>query len=216
MHIPDGYLSSEVCAVTNVGAAGILGYAAVRARDELDEARVPLVGATAAMVFALQMLNFHVAGGTSGHLLGAVLATVLLGPWLGMLVVSVVLGVQAFAFADGGVAVLGANILNMAVVGSLVTAAVLDGTKALRARASGLLGVVAVAAWVSVMAAATATSSELAVSGTIPLATVLPAMLSVHALIGVGEAAISVAVVASVLAVRPDLVDGRRAAGVPA
>lgn len=216
MHIPDGYLSSEVCAVTNVGAAGILGYAAVRAREEVDHTRVPLVGATAAMVFALQMLNFHVAGGTSGHLLGAVLATVLLGPWLGMLVVSVVLGVQAFAFADGGVAVLGANILNMAVIGSLVTAAVLDGTQALRTRASGLLGVVALASWVSVMAAATATSLELAASGTIPLDTVLPAMLGVHALIGIGEAAISVAVVASVLAVRPDLVAGRRTAGVAA
>lgn len=216
MHIPDGYLSSEVCAVTNVGAAGILGYAAIRAREEVDDTRVPLVGATAAMVFALQMLNFHVAGGTSGHLLGAVLATVLLGPWLGMLVVSVVLGVQAFAFADGGVAVLGANILNMAVIGSLVTAAVLDGTQALRTRASGLLGVVAAASWVSVMAAATATSLELAASGTIPLDTVLPAMLGVHALIGIGEAAISVAVVASVLAVRPDLVAGRRTAGAAA
>ncbi|MBJ7330413.1 MAG: energy-coupling factor ABC transporter permease [Solirubrobacteraceae bacterium] len=204
MHIPDGYLSSEVCAVTSVAAAGAIGYAVVRAREELDDARVPMVGATAAMVFALEMLNFHVTGGTSGHLLGAALATVLLGPWLGMLVVSAVLGVQAVAFADGGIAVLGANVLNMAVLGSLVTQAMLDGTRALRGdRFSGLLGVVGVASWVAVMAAATATSFELAASGTIALATVLPAMLGVHALIGIGEATITVAVVAAVHAVRP-------------
>lgn len=216
MHIPDGFLSSEVCAVTNVAAAGAIGYAAVRARDELDERRLPLLGATAALVFAAQMVNFPVAGGTSGHLLGAALATVLLGPWLGMLVASLVLGVQAAAFADGGIAVLGANVLNMAVLGALVTQAMLTGAGALRERTAGLLGVVAVASWVSVMAAATATSVELAASGTIGLTTVLPSMLGIHALIGVGEAAITVAVVATVLAVRPDLVGGRRVAGAPA
>lgn len=216
MHIPDGFLSSEVCAVTNVAAAGAIGYAAVRARDELDERRLPLLGATAALVFAAQMVNFPVAGGTSGHLLGAALATVLLGPWLGMLVASLVLGVQATAFADGGIAVLGANVLNMAVLGALVTQAMLTGAGALRERTAGLLGVVAVASWVSVMAAATATSVELAASGTIGLTTVLPSMLGIHALIGVGEAAITVAVVATVLAVRPDLVGGRRVAGAPA
>lgn len=212
MHIPDGFLSSEVCAVTSVAAAGMVGYAAVRARDELDERRVPLLGATAALVFASQMVNFPVAGGTSGHLLGAALATVLLGPWLGMLVVSLVLGVQAVAFADGGIAVLGANVLNMAVLGALVTQAMLTGAGALRERTAGLLGIAAVASWVSVMAAATATSVELAASGTIGLTTVLPSMLGIHSLIGVGEAAITVAVIATVLAVRPDLVGGGRVA----
>lgn len=211
MHIPDGFLSSEVCAVTSVAAAGAIGYAASRARDELDERRAPLLGATAALVFASQMVNFPIAGGTSGHLLGAALATVLLGPWLGMLVVALVLGVQAVAFADGGIAVLGANVLNMAVLGALVTQAMLTGVGALRERTAGLLGVAAVASWVSVMAAATATSIELAASGTIGLTTVLPSMLGVHALIGVGEAVITMAVVATVLAVRPDLVGGRRA-----
>lgn len=213
MHIPDGYLSSEVCAVTSVAAVGAIGYAAARARDELDDRRTAMLGPTAALVFALEMLNFHVAGGTSGHLLGAALATVLLGPWLGMLVVSLVLGVQAVAFADGGIAVLGANVLNMAVLGALVTQAMLNGAGALRERAAGMLGAVAGASWVAVMAAATATSVELAASGTIALPTVLPAMLGVHALIGVGEAAITVAVVATVLAVRPDLVARRRVAG---
>lgn len=215
MHIPDGFLSTEVCAATSVAAAGAIGYAAYRARDELDERRVPLLGATAALVFALQMVNFPILGGTSGHLLGAALATVLLGPWLGMIVVSLVLGVQAAAFADGGIAVLGANVLNMAVLGALVTQALLDGADALRERTAGLLGIAAVASWVSVMAAATATSVELALSGTIGLTTVLPSMLGVHALIGVGEAAITVAVVAAVLAARPDLV-GRRGLGAAA
>ncbi|MGK2938891.1 MAG: energy-coupling factor ABC transporter permease [Solirubrobacteraceae bacterium] len=216
MHIPDGFLSSEVCAVTSVAAAGAVGYAASRARAELDERRVPLLGATAALVFAAQMVNFPVTGGTSGHLLGAALATVLLGPWLGMLVVSLVLGVQAAAFADGGIAVLGANVLNLAVLGALVTQTMLTGAAALRERTVGLLGIVAVASWASVMAAATATSVELAASGTIGLTTVLPSMLGIHALIGVGEAAITVAVVATVLAVRPDLLGGRRVAGAPA
>lgn len=216
MHIPDGFLSSEVCAVTSVAAAGAVGYAASRAREELDERRVPLLGATAALVFAAQMVNFPVTGGTSGHLLGAALATVLLGPWLGILVVSLVLGVQAAAFADGGIAVLGANVLNLAVLGALVTQTMLTGAAALRERTVGLLGIVAVASWASVMAAATATSVELAASGTIGLTTVLPSMLGIHALIGVGEAAITVAVVATVLAVRPDLLGGRRVAGAPA
>ena len=215
MHIPDGFLSTEVCAVTSVAAAGAIGYAAYRARDELDEKRVPLLGAAAALVFALQMVNFPILGGTSGHLLGAALATVLLGPWLGMIVVSLVLGVQAVAFADGGIAVLGANVLNMAVLGALVTQALLDGAGALRERTAGLLGIAAVASWASVMAAATATSVELALSGTIGLTTVLPSMLGVHALIGFGEAAITVAVVATVLAARPDLV-GRRELGAAA
>ncbi|MBJ7520841.1 MAG: energy-coupling factor ABC transporter permease [Solirubrobacteraceae bacterium] len=209
MHIPDGFLSTEVCAVTSVAAAGAIGYAAYRARDELDEKRVPLLGATAALVFALQMVNFPILGGTSGHLLGAALATVLLGPWLGIVVVSLVLGVQAVAFADGGIAVLGANVLNMAVLGALVTQALLDAAGTLRERTAGLLGVAAVASWASVMAAATATSVELALSGTIGLTTVLPSMLGVHTLIGVGEAAITVAVIATVLAARPDLVARR-------
>lgn len=216
MHIPDGFLNTEVCAVTSVAGAGAVGYAAMRARDELDERRVPLLGATAALVFALQMVNFPVAGGTSGHLLGAALATVLLGPWLGILVVALVLAVQALAFADGGITVLGANVLNMAALGALATQALLDAAGALRERTGGLLGVTALASWMSVMVAATATAVELAASGTITLTTVLPAMLEVHAVIGVGEAAITVAVVATVLAVRPDVVDGRRGAAATA
>src|SRR5687768_16429110 len=120
MHIPDGFLTTEVAVACAVPAAGALAYGVRRADLVLDERRVPLLGVTAAFVFAAQMLNFPVAGGTSGHFLGAALAAVLLGPWLACLVLAVVLGVQAFVFADGGITALGANVLNMGVLGGVV------------------------------------------------------------------------------------------------
>ena len=120
MHIPDGFLSPEVAAACAVPAVAAVGYGLRRASRDLDERRVPLLGVTAAFVFAAQMLNFPVAGGTSGHFLGAALAAVLLGPWLAAVVLSVVLVVQSFVFADGGVTALGANVLNMGVIGALV------------------------------------------------------------------------------------------------
>jgi cobalt/nickel transport system permease protein len=153
------------------------------------------------------MLNFPVAGGTSGHFLGATLAAVLLGPWLACLVMTVVLSVQALAFADGGITALGANVLNMGVLGALL-AGLLIGT-ALRffsPSRTTLLASVGIIAWLAVMVGAAATSIQLAISGTVPLDTVLPAMLGVHALIGLGEAAITVAATGAVLAVRPDLI----------
>src|SRR5690349_21906998 len=120
MHIPDGFLSPEVAAVTGVAAAGAVTHGVRRANATLDERRVPLLGVTAAFVFAAQMLNFPVAGGTSGHFLGAALAAILLGPWLACLVMTVVLAGQAFFFADGGITALGANVLNMGVLGALL------------------------------------------------------------------------------------------------
>jgi cobalt/nickel transport system permease protein len=170
---------------------------------------VPLLGVTAAFVFAAQMLNFPVAGGTSGHFLGAALAVILLGPWLAALVLAVVLTVQAFVFADGGVTALGANVLNMAVIGGLVVGGLMHGLRRLLGRRrSALLAVAAGGAWLAVMAGAAATAVELALSGTVPLGTVLPTMLGVHALIGIGEAVITAAAVSAVLAARPDLVGG--------
>ena len=209
MHIPDGFLSPDVAAGTGVVAAGAVGYALRRADRTLDERAVPLLGVTGAFVFAAQMLNFPVAGGTSGHFLGAALAAVLLGPWTACLVLAVVLVMQAFVFADGGVTALGANILNMGVVGGLGAGLVLAAGRRVLPRTRGaFLGLVAVAAWLAVMAGATACSLELAASGTVPLGTVLPAMLGVHALIGIGEAVVTVAAVSAVLASRPDLVAG--------
>jgi cobalt/nickel transport system permease protein len=207
MHIPDGFLSADVAVALAVVAFGAVAYALRVADRELDEARVPLLGVLAAFVFAAQMLNFPVAGGTSGHFLGATLAAVLLGPWIACLVMAVVIATQAFAFADGGVSALGANIVNMGVIGALFAGfAVALGVRVLPPTRTALLGLVAVVSWTAVMLGAAATSVELAVSGTVPLGTVLPAMLGVHALIGIGEAAIGVAAVSAVLTTRPDLI----------
>jgi cobalt/nickel transport system permease protein len=207
MHIPDGFLSAEVAAACAVPAAGAVAYGLRRASRELDERRVPLLGVTAAFVFAAQMLNFPVAGGTSGHFLGAALAAILLGPWLACVVMSVVLVTQSFVFADGGVTALGANVLNMGVIGALLVGGLMVAARAALPRSRGvLLGVSAVGAWLAVMAGAAATSLELAISGTVPLGTVLPAMLGVHTLIGIGEAVITAAAVSAVLASRSDLI----------
>jgi cobalt/nickel transport system permease protein len=207
MHIPDGFLSPEVAAVCAVPAVGAVGYGLRRASRELDERRVPLLGVTAAFVFAAQMLNFPVAGGTSGHFLGAALAAILLGPWLAGVVLSVVLVVQAFVFADGGVTALGANVLNMGVVGALVVGGLMVGAQRVLPKRRGVfLAVAGVGAWLAVVAGAVACSFELALSGTVPLGTVLPTMLGVHVLIGVGEAVITVAAVSAVLSTRPDVV----------
>jgi cobalt/nickel transport system permease protein len=207
LHIPDGFLSGGVAAVAAALAALAVGIALRVSGRELDESRIPMLGVLAAFIFAAQMLNFPVAGGTSGHFLGATLAAALLGPWLACLVMTVVISVQAFAFADGGITALGANVLNMGVLGALL-AGLLLGTvvRVLAPSRRAFLASVGVVAWLAVMIGAAATSFELAISDTVPLGTVLPAMLGVHALIGIGEAAITVAAVAAVLALRPDLV----------
>src|SRR4051794_18641786 len=207
MHIPDGFLTTEVALACAVPAAACVGVGLRRANEDLDERRVPLLGVTAAFIFAAQMLNFPVAGGTSGHFLGAALAAVLLGPWLACLVMAVVIGVQAFVFADGGLTALGANVLNMGVMGALLVGGLMYAARGLAGQSRGaLLAISAGGAWLAVMAGATATSLELALSGTVPLGTVLPAMLGVHALIGIGEAVVTAAAVSAVLATRPDLI----------
>ncbi|HEX5621689.1 MAG TPA: energy-coupling factor ABC transporter permease [Solirubrobacteraceae bacterium] len=207
MHIPDGFLTLEVAAACAVPAIGAVGYGLRAASRELDERRVPLLGVTAAFVFAAQMLNFPVAGGTSGHFLGAALAAILLGPWLASVVLAVVLVVQSFLFADGGITALGANVLNMGVIGALVVGGLMVAAqRVLPKNRTTFLAVSGVGAWLAVMAGATATALELAISGTVPLGTVLPAMLGVHTLIGIGEAVITVAAVSAVLSTRPDVV----------
>ncbi|WP_354697729.1 putative fused nickel transport protein LarMN [Paraconexibacter sp. AEG42_29] len=209
MHIPDGFLSGGVAAGAAIPAIAAVAYGLRTADRELDEARVPLLGVLAAFIFAVQMLNFPIAGGTSGHLLGATLAAVLLGRWVACLVMAVVLLTQAFAFADGGITALGANVLNMGVLGALLAGyAVTAGRRVLPDTRVAFLGLVGGVAWLAVMVGAAATATELAVSGTVSLGTVLPAMLGVHALIGVGEAVITVAAVSAVLAARPDLIAG--------
>jgi cobalt/nickel transport system permease protein len=207
VHIPDGFLDNGVAAAAWVVSGTVVGVALRKTSRELDERTVPLVGVTAAFIFAVQMLNFPVAGGTSGHLLGAALAAILLGPWTACLVMSVVLAAQALVFADGGITALGANILNMGVIGALLVGFGMLALRSLLPRSREVfLVVVAIGSWTAVMAGALATSLELAWSDTVPLGTVLPAMLGVHALIGIGEAIITVAAVSAVLATRPDLI----------
>lgn len=207
LHIPDGFLSAGVAAACGLAAIAAVGYGLRVANLELDEARVPLLGVLAAFIFAAQMLNFPIAGGTSGHFLGATLAAVLLGPWLACLVMAVVLVVQAFAFADGGISALGANVVNMGVLGALLAGLLVAAAmKVLPHARSVFLGVVGMVSWLAVMTGAAAASVQLAMSDTVPLATSMPAMLGVHSLIGIGEAVITVAAVGAVLASRPDLV----------
>lgn len=207
MHIPDGFLNAGVSAATGAAAAGVVGYGLYRAREELDEKSVPLLALCAAFIFAAQMLNFPVAGGTSGHFLGGMLAAVLLGPWLGGLVLTLVLLVQCLGFADGGLTALGANVFNMAVIGTVATYFLFRGLKAvLPRRRPYFLAAAGLGAWLSVVLASGACAVELALSGTSPLSVALPAMLGIHAVIGVGEAVITALVLSVVLAVRPDLV----------
>ena len=152
MHVPDGFLSARVAIVAAVISLCVIAYALRRSDRDLTEDKVPMLGVIAAFIFAVQMLNFPVAGGTSGHLLGATLAAVLLGPWLACVVMSVVLGVQAFAFADGGIAALGANILNMGILGALFAGIAIGwALRTFRPSRAGYLGIVAVVSWTAVM-----------------------------------------------------------------
>lgn len=210
LHIPDGFLSLIVSLICWAITAVVLAMAVSRSNKALGEKQVPLMGIMAAFIFAAQMLNFPVAGGTSGHLLGGALASITLGPWAGMLVMTAVIAVQALLFQDGGLLVMGANILNM----GLVTAAIGYGLyRGVSNSSRGTkLAVAGVAAWISVMAGALFTALQLWLSGTSQLQVVIPAMLGVHALIGIGEAAITVAALAFILQTRPDLLNEKSTA----
>jgi cobalt/nickel transport system permease protein len=206
MHIPDGFLSTSVAASTYVVSAGGIGFAARQAAKKIGEKHIPLIGLTAAFIFAAQMLNFPIAGGTSGHLLGAALAMILLGPWTGALAVSMVVIVQALVFQDGGLMALGANVFNMAIVGCLTAYLAYRGLRLiLGPTRKGILASAAIAAWFSVVIASACAAAELAISGTSPLGVAMPAMVGTHALIGIGEGAITAIVLSFVLATRRDL-----------
>jgi cobalt/nickel transport system permease protein len=199
-------VSAGTAAVTWLASAGGIGYAVRRANRELGERHVPLMGVSAAFIFAAQMMNFTVAGGTSGHLLGGALAAILLGPWAGTLVLTSVLIVQALLFQDGGLLALGANLFNMAIVGVLIGWVIYRGLR--RLLGDGTWAVMAsgfAAAWLSVVVASLVAAAELAFSGTSPWMVVVPAMGLVHALIGLGEGLITVGVLAFLRAARPDL-----------
>jgi len=211
MHIPDGFLNVATMATTAVVSAGGVGNAVRIANKKLGEKQVPLMGVLAAFIFAAQMLNFPIVGGTSGHLIGAALAAILLGPWAAVLIMSCVLIAQCLIFQDGGLLALGANIFNMGIVASfsgyylyrLVSLLLGDN------RRGKLVGGF-VAAWGSVFLAAIVCAIELAVSGASPIKVVLPAMAGFHVLIGIGEGLITGAVLSFVLATRADLLQLQR------
>lgn len=205
LHIPDGFLSLVVSLICWVMTAVTLSMAVSRTNKSLGEKQVPLMGIMAAFIFAAQMLNFPVAGGTSGHLLGGALAAIMVGPWAGMLVMTAVIAVQALLFQDGGLLVMGANILNMGLITAAIGYGLYRGVS--KSSRGTKLASAGFAAWLSVMAGALATALQLWLSGTSNLQTVTLAMLGVHALIGIGEALITVAALAFILQTRPDLLD---------
>ncbi|MFP4073115.1 MAG: energy-coupling factor ABC transporter permease [Actinomycetota bacterium] len=211
MHAPDGFLNPGTAIVTAIIAVVVVGFALRQSKEQLKDKAIPLAGITAAFIFAAQMFNFPVAAGTTGHLIGGALAAVLLGPSVGVVVVTIVVVVQALAFADGGLTALGYNVINMAIVPTYGGYAIFRLMRSWLPKTSGgAIGATGVAAWSSVVLAALAFSIEwlFGASAPVPFDDVFVAMVGVHALIGIGEAVISALAVGSVLTSRPDLVYG--------
>lgn len=205
MHIPDGFLSVAVWVSLWVVAILILVVAVWRTNKKLGDRHVPLLGVLAAFIFAAQMLNVPVAGGTSGHMLGGVLIAVFVGPMAGSIVMGSIFGVQAVFFQDGGITTMGANIINMGLIGTILGYFIYQSVKKAVKGDRGMIIGAGVAAWIAVVLASAACAFELAASGTSPLGIALPAMVGIHAIIGVVEAAITIAVIKSVLKTRADL-----------
>jgi cobalt/nickel transport system permease protein len=204
MHIPDGFINAPTAVATGVVAAGTVAYALKETRGTLEDRQVPLVGLTGAFIFAVQMLNFPVGLGTSGHLIGGALAAILLGPWVAALVLAIVLLVQGLLFADGGITALGANITLMGLIAGTGGYYLFRALVAVLPRSrGGFLTATAVTAWVSVVVASAVCSVFLMLNG-FPAAT-FGVMVGLHALIGIGEAVITTLVVGAVLATRPDV-----------
>lgn len=208
LHIPDGFLSTPVALVGWALAVAAIAYALRQTRGQLGEKQIPLMGVLAAFIFAAQAINFPVAGGTSGHLLGGTLAAIIMGPWAAVLIMTSVMAVQALIFQDGGLIVLGFNIVNMGIITAFTGHLVYQWLKKVLGEGrNSLLVAGAVGAWVSVMLGAVTTAIELALSGTSPLGLALPAMSGVHAFIGIGEALITVGALAFIYVARRDLLN---------
>jgi len=207
MHIPDGFLDAKTLALTGALSVGGLAVAARQVNRTLPRNKIPLMGLGAAFVFSAQMLNFPVAGGTSGHLLGGVLAGVLLGPGAAAIVIACVLTVQALLFSYGGVLALGANIFNMSFIGAVVGSGIYRIVRKIMPGLHGRITAIFFASWLSTVLASATCAGELALSGTLPPGVVFPAMISVHMLIGIGEGLITSLVILAIARTRPDLLD---------
>jgi cobalt/nickel transport system permease protein len=207
MHIPDGFLDVKTAVATGLFSVSGLGAALRHAGRHLESRKIPLIGLTAAFIFVAQMLNFPVASGTSGHLLGSTFAAVLLGPSAAIIVMSSVLIVQSLIFADGGVLALGANIFNMGIVACLVGYGVYRALRLFLRGSQGQLVAVGFASWISTVVAAVFCAGELAWSGTADWRAAFPAMTGVHMLTGLGEAAITMLIIAAIGKARPELLN---------
>lgn len=211
LHIPDGFVNLPVSALFGLLSIAFVALALKGAAKTLDDRTTPLAGLTAVFIFAAQMINFPVAAGTSGHLVGAALATVLVGPHSATLALTVVLGVQALLFADGGLSALGLNVFNLSVIAVWISHFVIVGLrKVLPKTKSGVTIAAAIAAYLSVPLAALGFTAQYALggTGTIPVETVGAAMIGTHLLIGFGEALITFMTVSAIIATRSDLVYG--------
>ena len=211
MHIPDGFVNAGVSAAAGVVSAGGIGYSLYKAKETLSEKLAPMAGLVAAFIFAVQMLNFPVAAGTSGHLLGGCLAAILVGPWAGAVAVAVVLLVQALLFADGGLTALGLNVLNMALIAGWGGYAIFRGIRAfLPANRGSVVAAAGIAGTLSVVLASIGFVVEYSIGGNggASVRTVFAAMVGTHFLIGIGEGIITALTVGVVLSVRPDMVYG--------
>jgi cobalt/nickel transport system permease protein len=213
MHMPDGLINAPVSIGAAVIAAGAITVGLKKSKGTLDSQTAPLAGLVAVFIFAFQMMNFPVAAGTSGHLMGGALASILVGPYVAILVMTVVISLQALVFADGGLSALGLNLLNMGIVSIVVSALLFAGLmKLLPKTRTSIIGVSATVAFISVLASAGAFVFEYSLGGnaTYNIASVLISVMSVHVLIGIGEAIITGLTIGAILATRADLVYGAR------
>ncbi|MGV8025732.1 MAG: energy-coupling factor ABC transporter permease [Anaerolineaceae bacterium] len=208
MHIPDGFLSLILSLILWIISIIVIFIALKQYAKEKNSQKLPLMGVLAAVIFAGQMLNFNVVGGTSGHLLGAALATILVGPWEAVLVIASVVSVQAIIFQDGGLLALGANIVNMAVIGVAVSYAVYSVLNKVIKKGKWAIGIKGfIAGWCSIFIAALAAALELAISGTSPANISVPAMGGIHALIGIGEGLITLAALMFIATTKKEMLE---------
>jgi len=211
VHIPDGMLSPAVSVITNVASIGIIASGLSWIKRYFDQRRIVLMAVLGALIFAFQMLNFPVGPGTSGHFMGSALAAIMLGPWPAVILMTTVLAIQAFVLHDGGIFALGANVLNIAIIGPFVGYAVYRAV--LRIRDTRAMHLIAgfCAGWVATVLPALTAAGQLWLSGRANLGLVAGAMGLWHAIIGIAEGAITAAFLGYLLAVRPDLVDSEHA-----
>lgn len=206
MHIPDGFLDAKSIAVSVAASVPIVGMAVAKTRKAFDDRQIPKMSVMAAFIFAAQMVNFPIVGGTSGHLIGATLAAVMLGPWSAVLVMTTVLIIQCLVFLDGGLTALGANILLMGIVAPWIGWWVYNFLAGQSTNRLRVWGSTFMASWCSTMAAAVVCTLLIVFSGYIPLKVVLPAMVGWHAVIAVGEGLITSVVIAYIAQVKSELV----------